>query len=117
MNLEFTNITDEQRDEVAAFMAQGMIDFGAIGLIEIAQNVLTILTTMYYSVVLDREFGFDATMVDKPIPVAQMLLPQEIAYKIALYEPRAQFEDIAYPATDEEGKLIPRVKIRILVTT
>jgi hypothetical protein len=37
--------------------------------------------------------------------------------KISLYEPRAQFEDIVYLPTTEEGKLIPQVKCRLLVTT
>jgi uncharacterized protein len=90
-----------------------LIDFGAVGEKEVWQNVKYALLTTYYSVPLDREFGIDATFVDKPIPVAQVVLSQEIALKIGLYEPRARFEDVSFDGDGLLGKLEPTVIISI----
>jgi hypothetical protein len=92
------------------------IDFGATGVEEVFQNVKYILLTEYFSVPLDREFGMDFTMVDKPIPIAEAMLTQEIAIKISLYEPRCQFTEINFEGKGIEGKLNPLVTINILST-
>jgi hypothetical protein len=92
------------------------IDFGAIGVNEVFQNVKYILLTEYYSVPLDREFGMDFSMIDKPIPVAEAMLSQEIAMKIALYEPRCLLNEVAFGGIGVEGKLAPSVQIIILDT-
>jgi phage baseplate assembly protein W len=89
------------------------IDFGAVGAGEVFQNVKYILLTEYYSVPLDREFGMDFSMVDKPMPIAEAMLSQEIAMKIALYEPRAVFEEMRVDATIIDGKLSPTVAIGV----
>jgi hypothetical protein len=91
--------------------SQGWINFAATGVKEIVQNVKYIVLTDYYSVPLDREFGFDATMVDKPMPVAELMLQQEIAFKIAFYEPRCVFEEVNFTGDGMEGHLIPSVRI------
>lgn len=96
---------------------QDLIDFGAIGEKEVWQNVKYALLTTYYSVPLDREFGIDATFVDKPMPVAQIVLSQEVALKIGLYEPRARFEDVSFEGDGLLGKLEPTVKISIDLTS
>jgi uncharacterized protein len=92
------------------------IDFGATGLYEVFQNVKYILLTALRSVPLDREFGMNFTMIDKPIPVAEAMLSQEIAMKIAMYEPRCQFEKIDFDQNAIAGKLSPSVTIAILTT-
>lgn len=90
-----------------------MIDFGAVGEREVFQNVKYALLTTVYSVPLDREFGIDATFVDKPIPIAQIVLSQEVALKIGLYEPRARFRDVSFEGDGLEGKLEPTIEIEI----
>jgi uncharacterized protein len=92
------------------------IDFGATGLYEVFQNVKYILLTALRSVPLDREFGMNFSMIDKPIPVAEAMLSQEIAMKIAMYEPRCQFEKIDFDQNAIAGKLSPSVTIAILTT-
>jgi microcystin-dependent protein/phage baseplate assembly protein W len=92
------------------------IDFGATGADEVYQNVKYILLTEYFSVPLDREFGMDFTMVDKPMQIAEAMLSQEVAMKIAFYEPRCQFREISFGGNAADGKLAPKVIIEILVT-
>ena len=42
--------------------------------LEVIQNVKTILTTMQGTVPLDRDFGIDSEVVDKPINVIRPLI-------------------------------------------
>lgn len=103
-------------DSNGLFYLDQDINFGAIGRDEVFQNVKFILLTEYRSVPLDREFGMDFTMVDKPIPVAEIVLSQEVATKLALYERRVQFEEVSYDGDAINGKLAPTVKVAILST-
>ena len=45
---------------------------------EILQNVRTILSTRKGSVPLDRDFGLTWAHIDKPMPVAKMLMRSEV---------------------------------------
>jgi phage baseplate assembly protein W len=102
-------------DEMALTkFASTLIDFGATGIGEIYQNIKYIILTTYFSVVLDREFGMTYTMVDKPFEVAKLMLTQEVAMKISLYEPRAQFEEIVYEEDQLNAHLIPTIHCSIL---
>src|SRR5258707_1631362 len=103
-------------DELGFAYLDGDIDFGATGKHEIFQNIKYIILTEYFSVPLDREFGMDYSMVDKPIPIAEAVLSQEVAMKIALYEPRAQFREINFVRDMIVGKLSPSVKVVLLTT-
>jgi phage baseplate assembly protein W len=96
------------------FANNNWIDFGATGLLEVYQNVKYIILTEYFSVVLDREFGFNLTMVDKPIPIAELMFDQEAGFKIPLYEPRAIFESVSYEGDNIDGHLIPSITFGIL---
>jgi phage baseplate assembly protein W len=103
-------------DELGFAYLDGDIDFGAVGKNEIFQNIKYIILTEFFSVPLDREFGMDYSMVDKPMRVAEAILAQEVAMKITLYEPRAQFREINYEEGWLEGKLSPSVKVVLLTT-
>jgi hypothetical protein len=103
-------------DEAGFAYLDGDIDFGAIGKNEIFQNIKYIVLTEYFSVPLDREFGMDYSMVDKPMAIAEAVLSQEVAMKIALYEPRAQFREISFVRDEMIGKLSPSVKVVLLTT-
>lgn len=95
--------------------AQGAIDFGPkTEVAEVLQNIRTILTTIKYSVPLDREFGLSATMLDEPIPKAQAALSAEIVSAIQKFEPRAKVTFVSFVESDHyDGILIPKVKVRI----
>ena len=82
-------------------------------LIEIIQNIKTILTTLQGTVPLDRDFGIDGTLIDKPLTVAKPLIVKDIKEKIEQYEPRAKFVSISWSRNDIDGKLIPSIKVAI----
>lgn len=79
---------------------------------EILQNIRYILSTTKYSVPLDREFGIDASFLDKPMEVAKAKNASEIVMAIAKYEPRATVTNITWTG-DIDGKLYPKVQVRL----
>ena len=79
---------------------------------EILQNLRTIIATTKYSLPLDRDFGIEADMLDKPMAVAQAQLQSEIIMTIKTYEPRVTVTGISFTGTDD-GKLIPKVQVMI----
>lgn len=81
-------------------------------LLEILQNVRTILSTPKFSVPLDRDFGIDIGLLDKPIPVAKARLSSEIILVIKKYEPRVKVTKITFEG-DIDGKLKPKVQVMI----
>jgi len=83
---------------------------------EVLQNVKTILTTVKYSVPLDREFGISATMLDDPMPVAQAKLSAEIVGAIRRWEPRARVVEVKYEGDGMDGILRPKVRLEINAT-
>jgi len=98
--------------DVLAQPVQG-IDFApASEAAEILQNLRTIITTTKYSVPLDRDFGFNAEMLDKPMNTAQAQLQSEIIMAIKRYEPRVTVTSISFTGTDD-GRLIPKVQVMI----
>lgn len=79
---------------------------------EILQNVRAIISTVKYSVPLDREFGLDATFLDRPMAVAQAAISSEILRAVRRYEPRATITAISFTG-DEDGKMVPKVEVSI----
>lgn len=79
---------------------------------EILQNVRTILSTVKYSVPLDREFGLSAEYLDKPIPVAEASMASDIMTTLKKYEPRVEVTGITFSG-DDTGSLVPKLTIRI----
>jgi phage baseplate assembly protein W len=119
MNSPVGDITLRSADtgEAVPQTSNGWVDFGATGEAEIWQCIKYILLTSVRSVVEDRDFGMDFTMIDKPMNIAQLLLTQEILMKINLFEPRARFDDVAYSGNGVEGRLEPNITVKLLVTT
>lgn len=89
------------------------INFGVAGEEEILQNVRMIMTTPKYSVPLDREFGVDATVLDKPLPVARAKMAAAIMDAVRRYEPRVAVTGIEFGGDGLTGGLIPKVKVRL----
>lgn len=92
------------------------IDFNPSTLVtEVLQNVKTILSTVKYSVPLDRGFGIGGDAVDMPMQQAAAMLSGEIFAAIRRYEPRTMIQSIKFSG-DESGKLIPILEVRIVGT-
>lgn len=89
------------------------INFGAIGINEILQNVSMIISTTKGSVPLDRNFGIDSSLLDLPIEVAQNLFSASIMEAVQEYEPRVTIKSVTYKKSHIDGKLIPKVQVSI----
>ena len=79
---------------------------------EIIQNVRTICTTPKYSVPMDRAFGVDIKMLDRPTPKAMAALQAELTQTIRKYEPRCKVKRIFFEG-NKDGRL--NFKVRIIV--
>ena len=79
---------------------------------EIAQNVRTICTTPKYSVPMDRLFGIDTEIIDRPTPKAMAQIQAEIIQAVRKYEPRCKVKKVTFEG-DDEGKLNVKVRVEI----
>lgn len=93
------------------------VDFGAISIKEILQNVKMIITTPIWSVPLDRLFGLDMRIIDEPINLARHYIIPEILEKIQRFERRASVLQIDFEGEPLTGHLIPILQIRALNET
>lgn len=82
-------------------------------LLEIIQNVRTIMTTTIYSVPLDRKFGLNPDMLDLPLPLAQARLSAEIVGAVEKFEPRVEVTQVSFDGDGMDGILRPSVSLRI----
>ena len=92
------------------------INVAATGLEEILQNVRTILLTLQGSVPLDRGFARSGEAVDRPEPKAMAAEVSSLYEAIEEHEPRVIVTRIDFVQSETqsmEGKLVPRVRIRI----
>lgn len=96
-------------------MRGGEINFAPASEVEeVLQNVRTILTTMKFSVPLDRAFGLWCSALDLPDNIAQAKLTAEIVEAVPYFEPRARVEEVTYSGDGPDGILLPRVKVAII---
>ncbi|GEN83636.1 hypothetical protein SLU01_19480 [Sporosarcina luteola] len=79
---------------------------------EVLDNVNVILTTPEGSVPFDRSFGMSVDLLDMPMDEAKSMYVVEAVTKVRKYEPRAVVDHVDFSG-NEEGKLIPRVVLRI----
>ena len=99
--------------EVDVLAVQQEINFAPGNVIEeVVQNVRTICSTPKYSVPMDRLFGVDAVVVDRPTPKAMAEIQAEIIQAIRKYEPRCKVKKVSFDG-DLDGRLA--VKVRILI--
>ena len=80
---------------------------------EILQNVRTILTTMKGSVPLDRDFGLDGSVLDRPVSALRAILTTNIIEAVEKYEPRVKVKEVNFAGDAEEGIVIPTVRVVI----
>ncbi|MBK5073219.1 GPW/gp25 family protein [Budviciaceae bacterium CWB-B4] len=89
---------------------------GATGLVEIAQNIRVIISTVRGSVFLDRSFGIDGNVTDKSHPKAIVAFRNDVMDQIERYEPRVDVLSVDFEQSTEDamdGKLLPVIKIKI----
>ena len=91
------------------------INFGAHGVEEVLQNVRVYLSTPKFSVVLDREFGINAMVVDRPVNKAKAIISADILGGLPRHEPRAKVMSIDFSGEGLDGILIPKVKVRVIL--
>ena len=82
-------------------------------IVEVLQNVYTILSTTKYSAPLFREFGTSASYLDEPHAVARMRHTKEIIEAVEQYEPRAFVTEVKYYSDEKDGKVYPAVTLRL----
>jgi phage baseplate assembly protein W len=83
---------------------------------EVLQNVRTLITTLKYSVPLDRDLGIDAVFLDRPAPDAMARLRVQIAEEIRKYEPRANVKVIEFRNHETDapaGEFYPVLQVEI----
>lgn len=101
------------RREFVIMGGGGDIDFAPSGLVEeVVQNVRMVLSTPVWSVPLDRLFGINVEMLDKPTPDAMAALTSEIYMALRKWEPRCKLKSISFDG-DIDGRLVPKVRIEI----
>ena len=81
---------------------------------EIAQNVLTIITTQKYTAPLDRGFGLSTTQIDEPISASQAKMAAEIVAAVKEFEPRAQITNVFFDGNFANGELNIRVQFKLV---
>lgn len=82
---------------------------------DVLQNIAVILATPKGSVPLDREFGLTTVFLDKPTPVAKMIMRAEVREAIERWEPRAQFVSMTFgERVTQPGTLWPTVEVEII---
>lgn len=80
----------------------------------ILSNVATILATPKGSIPLYREFGLDMGFLDKPEPVARLMMIDPVRDAVERWEPRVRVEDVgAVSDPSQPGRLVPIVEIEI----
>lgn len=80
----------------------------------VLQNIAVLLSTPKGSVPLYRDFGFDTSILDRPRPVAEVLIVAEVTQAIGRWEPRASVRNV-YLRSDPSnpGKVMPIVEVEI----
>lgn len=80
----------------------------------VLQNIAVILATRKGSIPLYREFGLDNSFVDKPMPVAKVLMIAPVREAVETWEPRAAVLNVSFKEdASNPGALIPMVEVEI----
>ncbi len=83
---------------------EGGINWNATGDDRIAQNVRNLINTYRYEIPYHRTMGIPGSLIDRPGPALMEIARVEIAQMLAVYEPRANVEDVQCEM-DEDGNV------------
>ena len=89
------------------------IVFGTTGVVEVLQNVRTIISTRKGTVPLDRDFGISFDFLDTPIDTVRGLIQTEIFMALRKYEPRAELREITWDMEPMAGRVVPKVSVNV----
>jgi phage baseplate assembly protein W len=89
------------------------VTYGLTGVMEVMQNIRTILTTRRGTVPLDRDFGLSFEFLDSPINTTRAKAEQEIFLQLKKYEPRATLKQILWETDVISGQISPSVKVEV----
>lgn len=92
------------------------LTIGATGIAAIEQNIRIIVTTLAYSVAMDRGFAHVGAFIDAPTPYEVARRIADITDAIEAKEPRVAVERISLePSADEamQGRLYPKITYRV----
>lgn len=92
------------------------VNWSAIGVAEILQNVAMIISTPKFTVPLRRDWFIDYSLLDKPMDLAKARLRAEIFAAIRTFEPRAEVLEIRFDQTADDvlrGRLTPIVVLEV----
>lgn len=82
----------------------------------ILQNVAMVLGTLRGTVPYYRDFGFDGSVLDRPIPAAKALLLPLVKEAVELYEPRVEVLRVEFSIDEESpGRLVPAVEVELKI--
>lgn len=80
----------------------------------VLQNIAVILSTPRGTVPLYRDFGLDWSFLDKPTPMAKVLMVAPVREAIERWEPRATVLNVSFSEDPARpGILIPTVEVDI----
>ena len=80
----------------------------------VLQNIAVILSTPMGTVPLYRDFGLDWSFLDKPTPVAKVLMVAPVREAVERWEPRARVLNVSFQTDPSQpGTLIPTVEVEI----
>lgn len=73
---------------------KGLIDWGLKGADRIAQNVRNLINTFRYEIPYHRTMGLPGSLIDRPSNDLMEEARVEVAQMLAVYEPRADVQDV-----------------------
>lgn len=80
----------------------------------VLQNCYLILTTRKGTIPMYREFGLDMSFVDRPLPVAQVMMISSVKTALEEFEPRATFVGLSFEQNSKApGGIIPILEVEI----
>ena len=91
------------------------IVFGSTGVLEVIQNVKTILTTRKGTQPLDRDFGISFDFLDSPVLKTRAMAEQECFMAIKKYEPRAILKEVRWETDILSGKFWPDILVQVVL--
>ena len=81
----------------------------------VLQNIAIILSTRKGSVPLYRDFGLSMEFMDRPLPVAKVMMVAEVREAVERWEPRARVLSVSFAEdTVLIGALNPIVEVEII---
>ena len=86
----------------------GQINWSLRGNDRIAQNVRNLINTFRYEIPYHRTMGLPCSLIDRPVNVLLEEARVEIAQMLAVYEPRANVQDIQC-SVNSGGNLVVEV--------